>query len=263
MLGYRNPSGRPLSSAAWLEAHHRAKLIERTRFAERLAKYEPTRVVDLGCASGLWLELLDAHLPPGCELVGVDSDSEALAAASLRSERWTHKAAFELCDVQLDPRSVPSADLTLVFNLFSYLDDPGELLAALASGPDRGIVSVRQYDGGALRFGPMDVSDRALIEGSLRASVGSSEQFRHYDMDRAFELLYRSPFDIKTVEFELFERISPYPSEFLDYYDGSIRWTLDHVSEGARAVLLRWMDAHDTAADGAYFFEVDLASVLS
>lgn len=37
--------------------------------------------MDLGCASGLWLELLNKIIPIDCEFIGVDSDEEVLSIA--------------------------------------------------------------------------------------------------------------------------------------------------------------------------------------
>ncbi len=55
MISQENSTGRPLADAKWLENHHRAKLPERTAFAKKLAKLNPKNIVDLGCATGLWL----------------------------------------------------------------------------------------------------------------------------------------------------------------------------------------------------------------
>jgi len=71
-----NSSGKPLADANWLEIHHRAKLPERIKFAQKLATYNPKKIVDLGCASGLWLELLNQILPNDCEFIGIDSDQK-------------------------------------------------------------------------------------------------------------------------------------------------------------------------------------------
>lgn len=258
----RNSTGRPLASAAWLETHHRAKLSERKRFAEMLAQLRPTRVVDLGCGTGLWLGLLDSLLPPTCEFIGLDSDSGALTAASARAEGWRRKVHFEQCDLDADAASIPSADLTLLFNVVSYLEDPADLLATLAEGTQRGAVAIRQYDGDALRFGPMATEVRALIEASLDSSVSSSEQFRHYDMDRVFSLLHGPWFATRDIDFELFQRVAPFPQEFKDYCEASLQWTEDLLSEESASLLSEWRQLF--LGDGrGYWFEVDLTAVLS
>lgn len=55
MVATDNSEGFPLASTDWLAIHHRAKLSERGRFADRLAALKPRRIVDLGCGPGLWL----------------------------------------------------------------------------------------------------------------------------------------------------------------------------------------------------------------
>jgi SAM-dependent methyltransferase len=261
---WRNSTGYPLSSPAWLEAHHRAKLRERTEYALGLTLCQPTRVVDLGCATGLWLDVLNDVLPPSCEFVGLDCDPEALAAAQLRSERWLRKTTFELCDLSSDADAIPGADLTLVFNLFSYLPDPQEFLANLSKRDGHGLVAIRQYDGAALRFGPMDVDARSAVEASLRAAVSTSREFNHYDMDAVFVAVSASPLSIGRIEFELFQRVVPFPADFLAYYEGMVDWTLAQLSDHAQDLLGAWLAAPMNGAGPArYFFEIDLTAVLS
>ena len=78
MESQENSSGKPLAAASWLAAHHQAKLPERTAFAQRLSRLNPESIVDLGCASGLWFEVLNQFLPSECEFIGIDSDDELL-----------------------------------------------------------------------------------------------------------------------------------------------------------------------------------------
>jgi SAM-dependent methyltransferase len=248
----------PLTSVEWLDAHHRAKLAERRRFAAILATYQPDRVVDLGCGTGLWLALLDEILPARCELVGFDVDRDALDVATERSQHWQRATAFEHVDIEADADTIPTSDVTLAFNVFSYLRDPAKLLSTLARRG--GVLVVRQYDGAALRFGPMETRLRGSIESSLRASVASSAQFKHYDMDSLYEVLSASSFSKHEFGFELFARTSPFPAEFLAYYQGMLTWTLDLLSEDAADALASWLA---DATGERYFFEVDLTAVLS
>jgi hypothetical protein len=122
---------------------------------------------------------------------------------------------------------------------------------------------VRQYDGGVLRFGPMDTRLRSSIESSLRASIASSRQFRHYDMDCVFTLLSDSQFSKREIGFELFARAAPFPEEFLAYYEGMLAWTLELLSESAAEALRSWLANSDNGSHIRYFFEVDLTAVLS
>lgn len=262
MLAGRNSTGRPLAASDWLEAHHRAKLPERRAFCERLARLQPNRIVDIGCATGLWFAELDKVLPAGCEFIGLDSDSDALAEAETRSDSWGHKATFEQVDLAAPGFSPPASDVTLMFNVAGYLNDLDTLLGVLAERSR--YTAIRQYDGAALRFGPIDDADRAQIEQALRASIASSQQIRHYDLDRLYEAVHRGPFKTVDVSFELYQRFAPFPPEFMDYYIGTLEWTLGMISDSAAAKLRAWSDGRTARAElPSYFFEVDLVGVVS
>lgn len=262
MVDERNVSGRPLAGSAWLETHHRAKLPERRAFCERLARLSPARVVDLGCATGLWLEELDKVLPTTCEFVGLDSDEAALDEANRRARSWGRPMTFRHVDVDSADADIPEADLTLAFSLSPYLVRLDQLLSSLAERP--GSVAVRQYDGALIRFGPMSGEDRSLIEMSLQGSVGSSGQFRHYDLDRVLAAIGAAGFEHHEIGFELFERNAPFHPETAAYLEATVDWTLKHISEVARDRLEVWWRAR--ARDPAiptYVVEVELAALLS
>lgn len=264
MTNRHNPTGKPLAAADWLEAHHRAKLPERKAFASRLASLSPTRVVDLGCATGLWLDLLNDVLPLECEFVGIDSDGESLTLAKERASEWDRPTEFLSIDLESEANSIPAADLTLAFNVFPYIDDLAEFLAVLDRRAPRGTLAVRQYDGASIRFGPMPTAARQSIEVSLRTAVETSQQFKHYDLDRVFASLAASRYELQTTEFELFARSSPFPEDFIDYYLGTLDWTIDLLSPNAAATLEAWRsDPAGLSRGSRYFFEVDLVAIVS
>lgn len=258
----RNVSGRPLAGTAWLETHHRAKLSARRAFCQRLAQLNPTRVVDLGCATGLWLEELNKVLPTACEFVGLDSDEAALDEAIRRAHSWSRPTTFRHGDIDAPDADVPEADLTLLFSLSPYLGRLGHLLSTLA---DRsGSVAVRQYDGALIRFGPMSSEDRSLIEMSLQASVAPSGQFRHYDLDRVLSAIRAAGFEHHEIGFELFERTAPFSPEVAAYLEATVDWTLKHISEVARKRLQAWWSARDgDLGIPTYVVEVELAALVS
>ena len=70
-------------------------------------------IVDLGCATGLWLELLNGIMPLDCEFIGIDSDIQSLEIANSRSKSWSRKTAFLRLDIEKDVTSIPSADMIL------------------------------------------------------------------------------------------------------------------------------------------------------
>lgn len=255
-----NESGMFCSSAEWLEAHHRAKLPERRAFAERLAAHQPKRLVDLGCGVGLWLELLDELLPSDCEFIGLDVDDHVLGQAAMRAHDWDRSVTFRRVDLNREFDAVPSADITLAFNVFSFIDDPTGLIESIARKGSS--LAIRQYDGAAIRFGPMDVDLRNAIESSLRTSFANSAEPRHYDLDRLMQLLAISKFKEKETQFELFARAAPFPDDFLAYYNGMMSWTLSRLPKEVGDEFSSWLDG-GAASAGLYFFEVDLVSVLS
>ena len=262
MISQENSTGRPLADANWLACHHQAKLPERIAFAKRLAALKPKSVVDLGCASGLWLELLNQILPTECEFIGIDSDEELLNIATQRSNSWQRKVSFLQLDLEDDASKIPSSDLTLAFNIFPYIRNLDSFVNALSMRVPRGTLAVRQYDGASIRFGPMPTSKRQDIEIDLRVATESSRRFHHYDMDRTFNILRNSAFQQCSYEFELFERSSPFPNDFLQYYKETLRWINQFLSEKTAAYLQEWIDS-DPLLQNRYVYEVDLVALLS
>lgn len=262
MISQENSIGKPLADANWLENHHRAKIPERTAFAQRLLDFHPQKIVDLGCATGLWLELLNQMFPNDCEFVGIDGDQDALNMAFKRSESWKRKVSFMQLDIEANASLIPAADLTLAFNIFPYIKDLDSFINILASRSPRGTLAIRQYDGASIRFGPMSTSERQIMEMDLRVAIESSQKFQHYDMDRTFSTIRKSAYRNIDYGFELFERSSPFNKDFIPYYKETMLWTCEHLSERSAQNLKKWMD-EDPHMLNRYFYEVDLVALLS
>lgn len=262
MITEENSTGKPLANIKWLENHHQAKIPERTKFAQKLVKFQPKKLIDLGCASGLWLELLDQILPVECEFIGIDSDSESLDMANDRSKSWERKVSFMQLDIEKEVAKIPASDLTLAFNIFPYIKNLDAFISALADRTPRGVLAVRQYDGASIRFGPMPTSVRQKIESDLRIATENSQKFRHYDLDRTFTALKNSAYKQGNYEFELFERSSPFNEDFIPYYQGTLSWTCQFLSESSAEFLNKWME-EDPLMLNRYFYEVDLVALLS
>ncbi|MDR2590578.1 MAG: class I SAM-dependent methyltransferase [Oscillospiraceae bacterium] len=262
MVSQENSTGKPLADFNWLALHHRAKLPERTTFAKRIATLEPKSVVDLGCASGLWLEVLDQFLPTECEFIGIDSDEKVLNMAVQRSSSWQRKTSFIQLDLEREASQIPPCDLTLAFNIFPYIKNLDLFIDILSCRVPHGTLAIRQYDGASLRFGPMPTSKRQEIEVELRIATENSKQFYHYDLDRTFKILRQSSYQISNYEFELFERSSPFTAEFLPYYKDTLLWTCQFLSKKSADYLHTWIDA-DPLMLNHYFYEVDLVAILS
>lgn len=263
MISQENASGKPLADVNWLYNHHKAKLMERTAFAVRLAEFAPKSIVDLGCASGLWLELLDQYMPADSIFIGIDSDEEALSIAKERSKVWKHKTSFLQLNIEDDMHKIPSADLTLAFNIFPYINDLENFITILSKRTPKGRLAIRQYDGASIRFGPMDTFERQKIESSLRVATENSQKFRHYDMDRTFEALYKSNYENINSRFELFERSAPFREDFIPYYRDMLNWTCEHLSEQSSDYLRQWLKEDPEYKMPRYFYEVDLVALVS
>ncbi len=261
MILQENSSGKPLADTDWLESHHQAKLIERTAFAKRLAALNPKSVVDLGCATGLWLELLNQLLPPECIFFGIDSDKDALNLAAQRSNMWERDVSYLKLDLEHETSRIPAADLTLAFNVFPYIQNLEMFINVLSCRSPRGILAVRQYDGASIRFGPMNTADRQNMEQDLRLATENSSKFYHYDLDRTFKVLHDSSYQKSKYEFELFERSTPFPDDFLSYYHGTLQWTSSLLSQQSAERLSCWVK--DDSILHRYFYEVDLVALLS
>jgi SAM-dependent methyltransferase len=262
MIFQENSTGKPLADANWLALHHHAKLPERIAFAKSLATLKPMSVVDLGCASGLWLELLNKHFPSECEFIGIDNDEELLHMAVQRSNSWQRKVSFLQLDLEKEASRIPACDLTLAFNIFSYVGNLDSFVNTLLRRVPRGTLAIRQYDGASIRFGPMPTSKRQEIEMDLRIATESSQRFQHYDLDRTFNVLRSSSYQQCSYEFELFERTSPFPSDFIPYYKETLLWTCQLLSKKSSDYLKKWIDS-DPIMLNRYFYEVDLVALLS
>lgn len=262
MISQENSTGKPLADARWLENHHRAKIPERIAFVKKLAMLQPLSIVDLGCASGLWLELFNQFLPSECEFIGIDSDEESLRIAADRSKSWDRKISFLQLDIEKEASQIPPSDLTLAFNIFPYIQDLDSFINTLSLRIPRGTLAVRQYDGASIRFGPMITAQRQKMEVNLRVATENSQKFHHYDLDRVFDSLRKSTYEHAEYGFELFERTSPFPEDFIPYYNEMIEWTYQHLSDASAEELRKWIDK-DPDMLNRYFYEVDLTALLS
>lgn len=262
MARWANATGHALSSASWLEVHHRAKLSERTRFARSLVPYQPRKLVDLGCGTGLWLDTIDKVLPCECKFIGIDSDPESLVLAQARASSWDREVEFIDCDLVKDFHRVPSADLMLAFNLLPYTPNAPEILKHLREKGKVGRLIIRQYDGGTMRIGPLPSDDRKAIETSIYTTTRDRNEPSHYDIDRAYQLAHTSGLQIEKLDFELTQRHAPFSPEFADYLAGTVEWLKERLSDDAR---MRFEQDLPIEAGGAplYFLQVDLIAVLS
>lgn len=264
MTKWHNKSGKPLSSLEWLKIHHSAKLPERKLFVQSLIyNINPKRIIDLGCASGLWLDIFNEFLSKDCEFIGIDINKDSIVEAKKLSKKWDRKVSFLNIDIVNDSNLIPEGDLFLAFNLFCYIEDASSFINIINSKINNdGCFVIRQYDGATMRFGPMPYEDRNYIEDSLFNAVGDSKQFKHYDIDRIYNELINSSFDNKQIFFETFEKHSPFSDDFHQYYKGTIEWTINYINDTESKTLQQWYSNYHNQL-GYYFLENYLVSVLS
>ena len=262
---WRNKTGKPLSDPHWLQVHHRAKERERKAFAHRLAEFRPRRIVDLGCGAGDWLSSLNEVVSQDCEFVGIDSDEESLARLHERSRAWKRHTSTIHCDFIAQPDCIPTADMVLLFNIASFVVSPLELFARIRRESPAALLAIRQYDGSTIRFGPMAESQRASLESALRASLMASSQFDHYAMDRTLRAVHESNFANKRLGFELYSRFAPFSEAEAEYYELSLNWIYNHVSEELQRDLTRWRHRQPGTSENSptYMCEVDLVALMS
>ncbi len=259
-----NSSGQPLSSSEWLKNHHLAKLPERKEFIKRLLKdFRPKQIIDLGCGTGLWLDLFNEFVSDDCEFIGIDNDSNSISEAENISKSWNRQSKFIVCDIFNEKDKIPNGDLFLAFNIFPYISNAKLFLEIIQSKMNiNAKLAIRQYDGNTMRFGPMSSEDRLSMDNSLYSAVGNSNQFHHYDLDRVYTLISNSSFNNKNIMFEIFQRNTPFPNEFINYFEGTIEWNIHYLSEYDSEKLEKWYQEYKKNAS-VYFVEVDLTAILS
>jgi hypothetical protein len=206
--------------------------------------------------------LLNNFLPDDCSFVGVDSDDELLAMASNRATLWKRKTSFIKLDLENQAHEIPAGDLTLAFNIFSYIKNIDSFINTLSNRTPKGILAIRQYDGDSIRFGPFPTAKRQEIESDLRIALENSNKFYHYDLDRTFNVIKNSSYQNCRKNFELFERSSPFSNDVLMYYKETILWISQFLSEKNKEFLLQWIN-EDLYMKNHYICEVDLIAILS
>lgn len=258
---WSNSSGKALSDKKWLQIHHNAKLPERKAFSLLLSSFSPKSIVDLGCAHGLWMELLNEVMPIECSFIGIDYDDTSIESAIKRSSNWTRHVEFLKLDLNKEAHLIPPADLTLAFNILCYISDIDDFICEIHSKSQNGRLAIRQYDGDSIRFGPMNTGDRQRIERNLRLSLEGNRKFNHFDMDRVFNAINSCEYRNKEISFELFARESPFDEYVYEYYVETLKWTEQFLSGSTKTRFDTWLQ--DNANSKTYFYEVDLVSILS
>jgi 2-polyprenyl-3-methyl-5-hydroxy-6-metoxy-1,4-benzoquinol methylase len=94
--------------------------------ARKLLDGKRRLVLDYGCGNGVGSVILKRN---GWEIVGIDSDREAIAFAD---EAWGHLISFEIGDWTGEDRVSPlSYDAVVCLEVIEHVSHPGNLLASL------------------------------------------------------------------------------------------------------------------------------------
>jgi len=266
-IDWRNSVGLPLSGDEWLSVHHNAKRTERLEFAKKIIGNRDVKsVVDLGCGTGLWLDTFVQVLSDATNIYGIDLDKNSLKLAKEKSKHWPNKTQLIHADFESDDFKLPEAEVYLAFNVFGYVSNPKETLRKIKRQlPPNAQLIIRQYDGAALRFGPMDHFSRLSIDASLYAGVGSSRQFYHYAFDRVFSAIIDAKFKAIDTYLDAYYVTSPYSPEQLSYIRNMLDWTSQQISEVDLSKLDSWAQSNlcEQNSNSSYFYETDLVAIVS
>ncbi|QIL45601.1 class I SAM-dependent methyltransferase [Vagococcus coleopterorum] len=262
MTNQRNTSGKQLSSSSWLTDHHVAKEKLRKSFAKKLTVLEPTSIVDIGCGTGLWLTILNDVFPKNCKFIGVDSDKSSLETAEQISQSWGRECEWIQLDINTHPEKIPVADMALIFNFSSYVDDLDMLLSYISK--ERGFkqLALRQFAGHEIKFGPFENDDQTAIDLSLKDAIGNSEQIRYYDMDRLIQAAATTNRQVLFKEFELFQDFSPFKSNTWPYIKGTAEWTAEKMPANQKKLITDWLSKAAEENDSLYFYSLDWTALL-
>lgn len=258
----RNNSGKQLSSSDWLKNHHDAKKELRYSFTKKLVELNPNSIIDIGCGTGLWLSILHEVFPKSCKFIGVDIDKKSLEEAKKRAANWDRNCEWLVLDINKEPEKIPSADLALIFNFSSYVDDLEILFSNIS--PEKGFKSIalRQFAGDEIKFGPFIPEVHTAIDLSIKDSIGNSNQIRYFDMDRLINIVSSSKRKIIFQDFELFRAFSPFKDKYFPYILGTADWTAERVSKYEKKVITDWITKANSHEEGLYFFSLDWIAIL-
>ena len=110
--------------------------LERRFLSRMLPDVSGLDVLDAGCGTGRWLQILASHGP--ASLTGVDTSAEMLQRAS---EKLGAKSTLRLGSCTALPVQSTSADLVLASFVLSYLDS----VEAFATRTSKGRAPRREY----------------------------------------------------------------------------------------------------------------------
>jgi len=156
---FRSQSGKPYSARDWLDNHHSIKSRLRSELILGLPINSGSRVLDIGCGTGVWTLLIAEMLGHSGTIIGVDVDKDAIELAERR--RLSHylgdRISFKCSDVtKYSPDE--KFDYVILFNALSYLPNPSSFLKQILSLiHEGGTLIIKDSDLGSDFFWPVDM----------------------------------------------------------------------------------------------------------
>ncbi len=214
----------------------------------------PSKIIDIGCGFGLWLELLDKNSNNNTQLIGIDNDKKTLEKATDRAKKWKSQSSFLHINIENQIDEIPKADLILMMNMYGYIKNIKSFTAKLLEKIlPNGRLVIKQYDGTVFKFGPMNYYDRQKIENSLMIY---KHDYTHYNIDRIWETLNELNPKLIDKRFEIFQRNGPFNRPFQKYFNNEIEWMKGKVSTECKEILSEWIKTVPNSK--RYFFETEL-----
>ena len=156
---YKNLSGKPYTTNNWLDNHHAVKSRLRTELVHKLPIIPGSKILDIGCGTGLWTLLFAERVGHKGTVVGVDQDYSTIELAEQR--RSTHYLSSNItfkCSDTLKLDLLEKFDLIVLFNVLSYIEDPLDLLISLRNFlNENGTILIKDSDIGSDFYWPVDV----------------------------------------------------------------------------------------------------------
>lgn len=129
-----NKSGEAYSGAEWLYNHFSIKSRGRFKYINSLPISSKDRILDIGCANGMWTSLFAEIISHKGRVLGIDKDPKSVLEASnkFKKEYLKGRLSFEVLDIEKS--NIPEGyNVISMFNSLSYIRDPSRLLQYLSN----------------------------------------------------------------------------------------------------------------------------------
>jgi SAM-dependent methyltransferase len=151
-------------------------------YFDQLPLAPATRILAVGCGTGIEVRALKRRTQTTAELVGVDHSPALIAAAErlTREEGLAERVRFQVGDAHHLDFDEASFDIVMLHTLLSHVDDPLQVLReARRVARSGGTIAVFDGDYASLTFGyPDPLRARAIEEALLKVIVANPRLMR-------------------------------------------------------------------------------------